>query len=70
MMHTDDFATPFAWQGNTLKQERILRYLDRENPVGRVMQVNFPNEDAVAVVDVYCFSHTFVCWDDGRVTEV
>lgn len=70
MIHTDDFPTPFAWQGKTLKQEHILRYLDRKNPIGRVMQVHYPNDDSVVAVDVYGFSHTFVGWEDGRVTEV
>lgn len=70
MMRQTDFATRMDWIGCTLKHEHILRYLDRENPVGRVMQVTYKNRDAVVAVDCYGMPHTFVCWDDGRVTEV
>ena len=59
--------TPINWMGNTVQQEHILRYIDRENPVGEIVNVEVFGKRGLTVTDVYGLSHTFICEPDGEV---
>ena len=62
--------TPFEWIGNTVQQEHILRYLDRENPVGEIIGVEPFGKRGLTVRDVNCLDHTFICQSDGSVVRL
>lgn len=62
--------TPLEWMGNTVQQEHILRYLDRENPVGEIIGVEPFGKRGLTVRDAYCMDHTFLCEPDGRVRRL
>ena len=63
-------TTPFEWMGNTVQQERILRYIDRENPVGEVVYVKEFGNRGLTVCDLNDLEHTFVCEPDGSVRRL
>ena len=64
-------ATTFLeWMGQTVEQEHILRYIDRENPVGEIMGIKSFGKRGLTVTDVYCFEHTFLCEPDGSVRRL
>ena len=63
-------ATPFEWMGQTVQQEHVLRYIDRENPVGEIIGVKFFGKRGVTVTDEHCFDHTFICESDGSVRRL
>lgn len=62
--------TPLKWMGQTVEQEHILRYIDRENPVGEIIGMTLFGKRGVTVTDVYCFDHTFICESDGSVRRL
>ncbi len=62
--------TPFQWMGNTVQQEHILRYIDRENPVGEIIGVEPFGKRGLTVRDTNHMDHTFVCQPDGTVTRL
>ena len=62
--------TPFEWIGNTVQQEHILRYLDRENPVGEIIGVEPFGKRGLTVRDIYHLDHTFICDSDGNVRRL
>ena len=62
--------TPIKWMGNTLQQEHILRYIDRENPVGEIMNVEVFGKRGLTVTDAAGISHTFICEPDGEVRRL
>ena len=63
-------VTPFKWMGNTVQQEHILRYLDRENPVGEIIGVEPFGKRGLTVRDVNHLDHTFICDQDGNVRRL
>ena len=62
--------TPFKWMGQTVEQEHVLRYIDRENPVGEIIGMTYFGKRGVTVRDVYCMEHTFLCEPDGSVRRL
>lgn len=62
--------TPIEWMGNTVEQEHILRYIDRENPVGEISCVQEFGRRGLTVTDINCMEHTFVCEPDGTVRRL
>ena len=69
--------TPFKWMGQTVEQEHVLRYIDRENPVGEIIGMKCFGKRGVTVTDVYCtvtdvycMEQTFICESDGSVRRL
>lgn len=62
--------TPLKWMGNTVQQEHILRYIDRENPVGEILNVEVFGKRGLTVTDQSGLSHTFICEPDGEVRRL
>ncbi len=62
--------TPLKWMGNTVQQEHILRYLDRENPVGEIIGIGPFGKRGLTVRDACCMDHTFICESDGSVRRL
>ena len=69
-MNATNHPTPFKWMGKTLEQEHVLRYIDRENPVGEIIGMEYFGKRGVTVMDVYCMKHTFICEADGTVRRL
>lgn len=63
----NNHPTPIKWMGQTIKQNQILRYIDRENPFGDIVAVKPSGPDRLTVTDVYCIDHTLICMGDGNV---
>ena len=62
--------TPFEWMGNTVQQEHILRYLDRENPVGKVSDLEPFGKRGLIVTDENDLRHAFICQPDGSIARL
>lgn len=62
--------TPLKWMGNTVQQEHVLRYIDRENPVGEIIGVEPFGKRGLTVRDVNHIDHTFICEPDGSVRRL
>ena len=59
--------TPLKWIGQTIAQEHILRYIDRENPFGEIIRISFPGPRSLVVTDCECTDHLLTCTADGSV---
>lgn len=62
--------TPFKWMGNTVQQEHVLRYIDRENPVGEIVCVQEFGSRGLTLTDTNGLEHTFLCERDGSVRRL
>ena len=62
--------TPLKWMEQTVEQEHILRYIDRENPVGEITGVKLFGKRFLTAIDVYGMEHTFICESDGSVRRL
>lgn len=63
----NNHLTPIKWMGKNIYQEHILRYLDRENPVGEIVSIAPFGGCGLIVRDAYCVEHYFICQEDGTV---
>ena len=62
--------TPLEWMGKTVEQEHVLRYIDRENPVGEILCVSEFGKRGLTVTDGYGMEHTFLCDPDGSIRRL
>lgn len=59
--------TPLEWMGRTIYHNQILRYIDRENPFGRVLCIRDIGPDSMIVTDWSGTDHRLTCLLDGTV---